>query len=164
MRKLNSNEKKVAQALLRDMVERSNYGMLARSGLDVSMRDHMAFSESGWSIDRYKNIITFCDIPAYKIIRKYAARKQNGVHKELQPRLEYLGGPFKKDQFLRDVLGLSASDFLSISGYRERYAIDHVLSYLKKNDEYKTTEIFFTQEDGSVGSVTYSGKNRAFCG
>ncbi len=56
------------------------------------MRDHMAFCDAGWDIHFNKNVITFNDLPAYKIIRRYASRKVCGSYKSLMPTLEYIGG------------------------------------------------------------------------
>ena len=85
IRRLTKEETKTAKELLRARVARNNYGMLYNTDPAVSLRDHMAFNNEGWEIDKNMSYILKDGAPAYKIKRKWNRGK------EAQPSMEYLG-------------------------------------------------------------------------
>lgn len=85
MRQLTKDEKRTATELIRARLVYINYGMLRNSEPNISLRDHMAFNEQGWEIDKNMSYILKDGAPAYKIKRKWNRGR------EQQPSLEYLG-------------------------------------------------------------------------
>lgn len=85
IRRLTKEETKTAKELLRARVAYNNYGMLYNTNPDVPLRDHMAFADQGWEIDKNMSYILKDGAPAYKIKRKWNRGKES------QPSLEYLG-------------------------------------------------------------------------
>lgn len=85
IRRLTKEETKTAKELLRARVAYNNYGMLRNTDPRIPLRDHMAFNDQGWEIDKNMSYILKDGAPAYKIKRKWNRGK------EAQPSLEYLG-------------------------------------------------------------------------
>lgn len=85
IRRLTKEETKTAKELLRARVAYNNYGMLRNTDPCIPLRDHMAFNDQGWEIDKNMSYILKDGAPAYKIKRKWNRGR------EQQPSLEYLG-------------------------------------------------------------------------
>ena len=86
IRRLTKEETKTAKELLRARVARNNYGMLYNTDPCIPLRDHMAFNNEGWEIDKNMSYIFKDGAPAYKIKKQYG---RGG--RELLPKLEYIG-------------------------------------------------------------------------
>jgi hypothetical protein len=91
MPKMTATEMETAFAIMRKCRDRENYGMTAPNVDYCSMRDRMDFYEQRWNVDWDGAVITKDGIPCYKIIKRYSARKSDGMYKCLKPKVEYIG-------------------------------------------------------------------------
>lgn len=81
---MNANIKAAILEVLKERIDRDNFGQLSR--VTASPRAHNLLWENGIRIEG--NTVTQNGKPVYRIIRNYAARKVNGMYKQLAPKLE----------------------------------------------------------------------------
>lgn len=91
MREMTKQERETAFHIIQSHLDFENYGMTAPTRYRGTMRERMDFRESGWFVDWNHSVITLNDEVAYRIHKKYASRKVNGMYKCLKPTIEYTG-------------------------------------------------------------------------
>ena len=69
-------------------IDYGNYGMFSTKRLDFS--DIRFLERNKIRIDSQKDLVTIDEIPTYRIKRKCAKRKAQGMYKELKPTLELI--------------------------------------------------------------------------
>ena len=101
------NDKQIKNAImdvLKARVDRENYGMMSRAS--ASMKNIMLLADNNIDIDRNMRFVTKDGEKIFKIKRKYASKKVNGMYKELTPTLEPINESITEDihdKFKRDI-------------------------------------------------------------
>lgn len=81
-----ATEKEIKKAILdvlNDSIDKGNYGLNSRYRVDYHSVNLLHVENV--RVDNNKNIVTKDGTPIYKINRRHASRKQNGMYKELTP-------------------------------------------------------------------------------